>query len=250
MANAAIFGERAPAMRIRLDAGLMASHGITTGDIASALEANSIELPAGELGTGGRQIQLLARTGMGSAEEFAQLQIRDDGARPLRLGDVARIEAGPSSTDSIFRSDGVTGLGLGIQPHAQANTVAIGDAVRAELELLRPTLPEGMQISIATDEPLFIETAFDEVAQVFHEAVLLATAAILLFLGSARLSLVPAVTIPVLILGPAISMALLGFSVKIMTLFAMILAIGLVVDGATAAWAKARPKRRARAPTR
>ncbi|WP_172330407.1 efflux RND transporter permease subunit [Mangrovicoccus sp. HB161399] len=232
VANAAIFGERAPAMRIWLDAGLMASHGVTTGDIASALQANNVELPAGEIETGARQIQLLARTRMGSAGEFAALQIRDDGARPLRLGDVARIEAGPSSADSFFRSGGVTGLGLGIQPQAQANTVAIAREVRAELERMRPALPPGMEIAITTDEAQFIETALHEVAQVFAEAVLLVTAVIFLFLGSARLSLVPAVTIPVSILGAAVAMGLLGFSVNILTLFAMILAIGLVVDDA------------------
>ena len=232
VANAAIFGERAPAMRIWLDADLMAAHGVTTGDITSALQSNNIELPAGEIETGARQLQLLARTRFTSAEEFAGLVIRDDGVRPLRLGDVARIEQGASQSESLFRSNGVVGLGMGIQPQAQANTVAISDAVKAELELIRPTLPDGMTLKITTDEALFIETALNEVVRVFAEAVGLVTAVIFLFLGSARLSLVPVVTIPISILGAALAMLLLGFSINIITLFAMILAIGLVVDDA------------------
>ncbi|MBB95020.1 MAG: multidrug transporter AcrB [Rhodobacteraceae bacterium] len=232
VANAAIFGQRSPAMRIWLDADLMAAHGVTTGDITSALQANNIELPAGEIDTGARQLQLLARTRFGSAEDFAGLVIRDDGVRPLRLGDVARIESGPSASESMFRSDGSTGLGLGIQAQAQANTVAISQAVKAELALMRPTLPADMTLEITTDEALFIETTLNEVAHVFAEAVGLVTAVIFLFLGSARLSLVPVVTIPVSILGAALAMLLLGFTINIMTLFAMILAIGLVVDDA------------------
>ncbi|MAU44365.1 MAG: multidrug transporter AcrB [Yangia sp.] len=232
VANAQIFGERARAMRIWLDAGLMAAHGVTSGDITAALQANNVELPAGEIETGARELQLLARTRFTSADEFARLAIRDDGERPLRLGDVARIEEGAERSDSMFRSDGATGLGIGIQAQAQANTVAISDAVRAEIEAIRPTLPEGISLRVTTDEAAFIRTTLDEVAQVFFEAVLLVTAVIFLFLGSARLSLVPVVTIPVSILGAALAMLLLGFSLNVLSLFAMILAIGLVVDDA------------------
>ena len=233
VANASIYGERAPAMRIWLDADMMAAHGVTTGDITSALQSNNVELPAGEIQTGARQLQLLARTRFTSAEEFSGLVIRDDdGPRPLRLGDVARIEQGASQSESMFRTNGVVGLGIGIQPQAQANTVAISNAVKAELENIRTTLPEGMSLSVTTDEALFIETALREVVQVFAEAVGLVVAVIFLFLGSARLSMVPVVTIPISILGAAIAMMMLGFSINILTLFAMILAIGLVVDDA------------------
>ncbi|MDO6585151.1 efflux RND transporter permease subunit [Salipiger sp. 1_MG-2023] len=232
VANASVYGERAPAMRIWLDAGLMAAHGVTTGDIISALDANNVELPAGEIETGARQLSLLARTRFTGPEEFANLAVRDDGARPLRLGDVARIEEAPEASESLFRSDGATGLGLGIQPQAQANTVAISRAIKAELDLIRPGLPSGMSLTITTDEALFIQTTLNEVKDVFIEAVLLVTAVIFLFLGSARLSLVPIVTIPVSILGAGLAMLLLGFTINIITLFAMILAIGLVVDDA------------------
>ncbi|CAM3186567.1 efflux RND transporter permease subunit [Paracoccus nototheniae] len=232
VANASIFGERAPSMRIWLDQSRMAAYGITTGDIIAALEANNVELPAGQIETGARQLQVLAQTRFTSVAVFGQVVLRDDGGRPLRLADVARIEEGAEETDTIYRANGVIALGLGVQPQAQANTVAISTAVRQELDRIRPTLPEGMQMRITTDEAVFIESSIAQVIKVFAEAVVLVTAVIFLFLGSLRLSLVPVVTIPISALGSLLMMLLLGFSINILTLFALILAIGLVVDDA------------------
>ncbi|MBE3637276.1 efflux RND transporter permease subunit [Mangrovicoccus algicola] len=232
VAAAQIYGERVPAMRVWLDVSRMAAHGITAGDIVSALQASNIELPAGEIETGARQLQILADTRFSSVAEFEDMVVRDDGLRPLRLGDVARIEIAPENDQSFFRSQGVPALGIGVLPQAQANTVAISRAVHAELARIRPSLPGDMRIDVTTDEAVFIESSIREVVHVFAEAVLLVTAVIFLFLGSARLAMVPVVTIPVSILGAAIVMLGLGFSVNILTLFAMILAIGLVVDDA------------------
>ena len=232
VANAAIYGQRAPAMRIWLDTGRMAAHGVTTSDVTAALNANNIELPAGELETSARQLQLLARTRLATVEQFQRLVVRDDPARPLRLGDVARVELAAEGNESIFRSDGQVGLGLGIQPQAQANTVAISQAVREAVEQIRPTLPQGMTMSITSDEAVFIRTTLEQVVKVFVEATVLVTAVIFLFLGSARLAAIPAVTIPISILGAMLAMLMLGFTINILTLFAMILAIGLVVDDA------------------
>lgn len=232
VASAQIFGERAPSMRIWLDQSRMAAYGITTGDIIGALQANNVELPAGEIETGARQLQVLAQTRFTSADVFAQTVLRDEGGRPLRLGDVARIEEGPEQTTTIYRANGTLALGLGVLPQAQSNTVAISAAVRAELDAIAPTLPQGMSLRVTTDEAVFIESSIRQVLRVFVEAVVLVTAVIFLFLGSARLSLVPAVTIPVSALGAALGMMALGFSINILTLFALILAIGLVVDDA------------------
>ena len=232
VANAQIYGERARAMRIWLDTGRMSAHGVTPADVTSALNANNIELPAGELETSSRQLQLLARTRLTSVAEFQRLVVLEDDTRPLRLGDVARITEGAEGRDSIFRSDGEVALGLGIQPQAQANTVAISDAVHAELERIRPTLPEGMVLKVTADEAVYIETTLEQVMHVFFEAVGLVTAVIFLFLGSARLSAIPVTTIPISVLGAAMAMLALGFSINTLTLFAMILAIGLVVDDA------------------
>lgn len=232
VANTATFGARSPAMRIWLDQSRMAALGITTGDIIAALQANNIELPAGEIETGARQLQVLAQTRFSSPETFRQVVIRDDRSRPLRLGDVARIEEGPEQRESIFRANGVISLGMGIQPQAQANTVAISQAVRAELERIRPTLPPGMALDITADEAVFIESSIRQVLKVFAEAVGLVIAVIFLFLGSLRLSMIPVVTIPISALGAGLAMLALGFSINILTLFALILAIGLVVDDA------------------
>ncbi|MFC3631477.1 efflux RND transporter permease subunit [Paracoccus angustae] len=236
VANTATFGARSPAMRIWLDQSRMAAQAVTTGDIIAALEANNIELPAGEIETGARQLQVLARTRFSDSDAFRQVVIRDPGqdrgARPLRLGDVARIEEGPEQRESIFRANGVVSLGMGVQPQAQANTVAISEAVRAELERIRPTLPPGMSLDITADEAVFIESSIRQVLKVFAEAVGLVIAVIFLFLGSMRLSMIPVVTIPISALGAGLAMLALGFSVNILTLFALILAIGLVVDDA------------------
>ncbi|MBC9248499.1 efflux RND transporter permease subunit [Paracoccus sp. 11-3] len=232
VANTVIYGERSPSMRIWLDRARMAAYGITTSDIISTLQANNIELPAGEIETSARQLQVLAQTRFATADTFRQVVIRDAGNRPLRLGDVARIEEGPEQRESIFRSNGVIALGLGVQPQAQANTVAISEAVRAELDRIRPTLPAGMQITVTSDEAVFIESSIHQVMKVFAEAVALVTAVIFLFLGSLRLSLVPVVTIPISAFGAGLAMMALGFSINILTLFALILAIGLVVDDA------------------
>lgn len=232
VANTATFGARSPAMRIWLDQSRMAALGITTGDIIAALQANNIELPAGEIETGARQLQVLAQTRFSSPDAFRQVVIRDDRSRPLRLGDVARIEEGPEQRESIFRANGVVSLGMGIQPQAQANTVAISQAVRAELERIRPTLPPGMALEITADEAVFIESSISQVLKVFAEAVGLVIAVIFLFLGSLRLSMIPVVTIPISALGAGLAMGALGFSINILTLFALILAIGLVVDDA------------------
>lgn len=232
VANAAIFGAREPAMRIWLDQSRMAAHGVATGDVISALQANNIELPAGEIETGARRLQVLAQTRFTSADEFRQLVVRNAGPRPLLLGDVARIEEGPVRAESIYRSNGVIALGMGVQPQAQANTVAISRAVRAEVERILPTLPAGMDLRVTIDEAVFIESSIRQVVMVFVEAVALVTLVIFLFLGSARLSLVPFVTIPISVLGAMLAMWMLGFSINILTLFALILAIGLVVDDA------------------
>ena len=232
VAAAALFGERAPAMRIWLDQSRMAAHGVTTGDVISALQANNIELPAGEIETGTRRLQVLAQTRFTTAQEFAQMVVRQTDERPLRLGDVARIEQGPERDESYYRSNGMVALGIGVQPQAQANTVAISDAVLAELERIGPTLPEGMSVRITSNEAVFIESSIRQVSIVFFEAVALVTLVIFLFLGSIRLSLVPLVTIPISVLGAMLAMMMLGFSINILTLFALILAIGLVVDDA------------------
>ncbi|MFD2237197.1 efflux RND transporter permease subunit [Aureimonas populi] len=232
VARASIFGARDPAMRIWLDTSAMAEHSVTAQDVISALGSWNLELPTGDIETGARQIQLLARTRLGTPEEFSEIVVRDQGARPFLLGDVARVEVAPEATESNFRTNGVSGLGIGIQAQAQANTVLISEAVRAEVNRIVPNLPDGMTLEITSDEAVFIESTIAEVLRVFVEAIVLVMVVIFLFLGSVRLSLVPVVTIPISLLGAAISMLILGFSINILTLFALILAIGIVVDDA------------------
>lgn len=232
VANTVIYGERAPAMRIWLDQARLAAYGLTANDVIAALQANNVELPAGEIETGARRLQVLAQTRFSSPEAFRDMVVRDGGARPLRLGDVAMVDQGAEGVESHFRANGVVALGIGIQPQAQANTVAISNAVREELARIRPALPEGMELTVTSDEAVFIENSIKQVLKVFAEAVTLVTAVIFLFLGSLRLSTVPVVTIPISAFGAGLAMMALGFSINILTLFALILMIGLVVDDA------------------
>ncbi|WP_108661212.1 efflux RND transporter permease subunit [Acuticoccus kandeliae] len=232
VANVTIFGERAPAMRIWLDMTKMAAHGITVGDITSALQDNNLERPAGEIETPARQIQVLTRTRFQTVAEFENLVLRDDGARPILLADVATVEPGAENTDSNFRADGRTAVGLGVQQQSQANTMAISSAVKAELEKIGPTLPAGTALKITSDDAIFIGASLREVVIVLGQALALVIAVIVLFLGSPRAAAVPVVTIPISLLGAIGGIYLAGFTVNLLTMFALILAIGLVVDDA------------------
>lgn len=184
VANAQIFGERAPAMRIWLDAARMAAHGVTVADITGTLQANNVELPAGEIETPSRQLQVLARTRFSMPEEFETTVLRKDSARPVLLGDVADVERGAENSESLFRSDRGEAVGIGIQQQVQANTVAISRAVASEVAAISSQLPEGVTLTITTDEAVFIEATITQLAKVFAEAVLLVTLVIFLFLGS------------------------------------------------------------------
>jgi multidrug efflux pump len=231
VADVSLFGERAPAMRIWLDMRRMSAHRITVQDVTSALEDNNVELPAGELETPARQIQVLARTRFQTVEEFEELVLRD-GARPILLADIATVEPGAESTDSTFRADGRSALGLGVQQQAQANTIAISDAVTAELEAIARTLPAGTSLGITSDEAVFIGASLEKVLHVLAEALVLVVAVIVVFLGSLRAAAVPVVTIPISLFGAVAGLYLAGFTVNLLTMFALILAIGLVVDDA------------------
>ncbi|HLT00611.1 MAG TPA: efflux RND transporter permease subunit, partial [Geminicoccaceae bacterium] len=146
--------------------------------------------------------------------------------------DIARIERGVEDDDSIVRADGREAIGLGVVRQSQANTIAISNRVRDQLELIRPTLPEGMEMTISSDDAVFIKESITEVLRAFGIAVVLVVLVIFAFLASARATAVPAVTIPVAVIGAFIGIYAFGFSINVLTLLALILAIGIVVDDA------------------
>lgn len=232
VASVTINGERRYAMRIQLDPKALAARQLAVTDVTDALRANNVELPAGEVESTWRRFQLRADTRLRTAEEFSNVVLRVVDGAPVRLGDVARVEIGVEDDDATVRSDGRTAVGLSVIRQSQANTIAISEAVRAEVAALTQSLPEGMEVFVTSDDAVFIQASIEEVVATLAIAVGLVVLVIFLFLGSPRATVVPAVVIPVALIGSFIGMFALGYSINILTLFAMILAIGIVVDDA------------------
>jgi multidrug efflux pump len=232
VSNVEIFGERKHAIRVWLDRREMAAHDVTVSDIANALKANNVELPAGEVVSESRRFQVRTDTRLATPEEFGAVVVKTTNGYPVRVRDVARVEAGVENDDTIVRSDGKASVTLGVLRQSQANTVKISEAIRKQIEELQPLLPEGMTIQIGSDDAVFIQQSIYEVMHALMIAVLLVIGVIFAFLASLRATLVPAVTIPISLLGACWGIALFGFSINILTLFALVLAIGIVVDDA------------------
>lgn len=232
VADVFIGGQRRYAMRVWLDRRRMAAHRITVTDIEQTLRANNIELPAGKVESASRDFTVRADSRLSDVSEFKRLVIRRDGDHLIRLGDVAEVELGVENRDTVLRANGQVAIGLGIIRQSKANTVAVSDLVQAEIAKVQETLPADINLAINHDESIFIRASIKEVLITLAISVVLVILVIWLFLGSLRATLIPAVTIPVSIIGAFAGLALLGFSLNVLTLLALILAIGLVVDDA------------------
>ncbi|MEQ8305171.1 MAG: efflux RND transporter permease subunit [Hoeflea sp.] len=227
-----IYGDRPYAMRIWLDPDAMAARSITATEIADALRANNLELPAGQIESNSRTYLLRTQTRLSSVAEFEDLVISTTGEGRIMLGDVARVEIGTESDNSEFRSNGETAIGIGVLRQSSANTLAISSAVNAEVEAIRSDLPGGTTLQVTSDDADFINSSIRQVLTTLAISVAIVVVVIFMFLTSIRATIVPAVTIPIALLGACAGIALAGFSINILTLFALILAIGLVVDDA------------------
>ena len=222
-----------PGMRIWLDRLKLAAYELTALDIENALRNQNVELPGGIVEAGARDFPVRVARGYLTADDFRALVIREEGdGRVVRLGDVAEIERGPENPRQLFRSDGQENVGLGIVPQSNTNQVALAQAVRKEMESLRATLPEGMEIRDSYDRTAFVRAAIIEVWRTLAITVLLVLGVIYLFLGKVRSALIPAAVVPVCLISAFIALAAFGFSINIITLLALVLAIGLVVDDA------------------
>jgi multidrug efflux pump len=232
VADVRIGGERRYAIRVWLDRERLAARDITVSEVERALRANNVELPAGSVDSSTRNFTVRAEGRLSNVEQFRELVIRRDGNDLLRLGEVANVQMGVESDVSRLRANGQTAIGMGVIRQSKANTVAVSDAVRAELEKIRETLPPEVTIAESYDESIFIRASIKEVVTTLAIAVSLVILVIFLFLRSWRATLIPAVTIPVAVIGAFIGLGFLGFSINVLTLLAVILAIGLVVDDA------------------
>ena len=232
VADVFIGGQRRYAMRIWLDRRRMAAHRITVTDIEQTLRANNIELPAGKVESASRDFTVRADSRLSDVEEFKRLVVRRDGDHLIRLADVAEVELGVENRDTVLRANGEVAIGLGIIRQSKANTVAVSDLVQGEIARVMETLPSDIRLGINYDESIFIRASIKEVLITLAISVVLVILVIWVFLGSLRATLIPAVTIPVSVIGAFAGLALLGFSLNVLTLLALILAIGLVVDDA------------------
>ncbi|MFZ0788229.1 MAG: efflux RND transporter permease subunit [Chromatiaceae bacterium] len=233
VARVRVGGDQTYAMRIWLDRNALASRGLTVADVESALRAENLELPAGSVESLSRQFSVRVDRAFATPEQFARLVLgRGVDGYLVRLGDVARVERGTEENRTFFRGNGVPMVGLGIIKQSTANTIAVADAAKAEMARVNPTLPEGMEIKQSYDTSVFVKGAIREVYKTLGIAIALVVLVIFLFLGSVRAMLVPAVTVPVSIIATFSVLLALGFSINILTLLALVLAIGLVVDDA------------------
>jgi multidrug efflux pump len=225
-------GGRRYSVRIWLDRAAMAARGITVADVEAALRRNNMELPAGELKSTSRQLTLRLDSRVPRVDAFRSIVVTRIGGYPVMLSEVAQVVRGAREDNELVRSNGVQAIGMQVLRQSKANTMAISKAIRAEIEKMAPNLPEGMTIQVGSDEALFIEASIKSVIKVLIEALVLVVLVILLFLFSIRATLIPAVTIPVSLIGCMLVIWMLGYSVNVLTLLALLLSIGLVVDDA------------------
>ncbi|MFZ5662716.1 MAG: efflux RND transporter permease subunit [Pseudomonadota bacterium] len=233
VAQVRVGGQQRYAMRIWLDRDALAARGLTVNEVESALRAQNVELPAGRLESATRDFTLRVARGYETPEDFAQMPIgKGADGYVIRLGDVARVELASAERRAYFRSNGEPNIGLGIVKTSTANSLDVARAVREEAERIRETLPKGTNIFVAFDTTVFIENAVERVYATLFEAIVLVLIVIWLFLGSFRAALIPAVTVPVCLVAAFIPLLLFGFSINLLTLLALVLCIGLVVDDA------------------
>ena len=232
VASVIIGGNRRYAMRIWLDRDRLAGYSLTPQDVENALRRQNVELPAGRIESSQREFTVLAEADFRSAEQFNGMIVAQARGYPVRLRDVGVARLGALDERSVIRVNGNPAVGLGIVKQSTANTLSVAQAVKQELVRVTRELPEGMKLQVAFDSSVFIERSIDAVFKTMLEAVLLVVAVIFVFLRSIRSTLIPFVTIPVSLVGAFFFLYLLGFSINVLTLLGVVLAIGLVVDDA------------------
>ena len=259
VAQVQIYGEQRYAMRIWLDAAALAARGLTVSDVESALTAQNVELPAGQLESGQKDYTVRVARTYARAEDFRQLPIGTRGSGTVaaaqtggttalpsgasgaiqgqsgyvtRLGDIARIVEAPAEDRRLFRGNGQDQIGLAVTRQAQSNDLAISKGVETMLEQVRPSLPDGTELVVGSDNSVFTSHAIDEVWITIGISLALVALVNFIFLGSIRAAFIPSIVAPICLLSTFIVLAPLGFSLNLLTLLALVLAIGLVVDDA------------------
>ncbi len=256
VAQVNIYGEQRYAMRIWLDPAALAARNLTVTDVETALTTQNVELPAGSLESTSKDYTVRVARNYALPQDFAQLPVGTRGSASVssatatgtgsgsaaiiqgqptyvtRLGDVARIEEAPEEDRRLFRGNGVDQIGLAVTRQAQSNDLAISDGVKKMMEEIQPSLPPGTELAIGSDNSVFTSHAIDEVWITIGISMALVALVNFIFLGSLRAALIPSIVAPICLLATFIVLAPLGFSLNLLTLLALVLAIGLVVDDA------------------
>ena len=227
-----IWGEKRYSMRIWLDPAKMAGYGITPVDVKSALDRENVELPSGSIEGNTTELTIRTMGLMHTSQEFNDLVIKQSDSRIIRLSDIGRAELGPQDTRSYMKMNGVPMVGVVVVPQPGANHIEIADAVYERVEQMRKDLPEDVVLNYGFDNTHFIRASIDEVKQTVYEAFILVIIIIFLFLRNFRVTLIPCIVIPVSLIGTFFLMYLAGFSINVLSMLAVVLSVGLVVDDA------------------
>ncbi len=231
-ADVRVYGERKYSMRVWLDPDRLAAYRLTVQDVEDAIRRANLEVPAGRIESSQREFNVTAATDLQRPEEFASVTIRNVNGLPVRIGDVARVVQGPQDERTSVRLNGRDSISVGVIRQATANPLELSAGVRALLEKVKTDLPPGINVDIANDNSVFIDRSIKAVYTTIAEAVVLVALVIFVFLRTLRASIIPLVTIPVSLIGTFALLSLFGFSINTLTLLALVLAIGLVVDDA------------------
>ena len=232
VADVQIYGERRYAMRIWIDRERLAAYNLTVQDVEAALRAQNAEIPSGRIESQDREFSVLSKTGLTKPEEFRNIVVKLAGDYQVKLGDVARVELGAADERRASTYNGVPAIAVGIIRQSTANPLDVSQAVKAVLPEINSSLPQGLQAAIGNDDSVFIERSIEAVFITIVEAIVLVVVVILFFLRSFRAAIIPIVTIPISLIATFALMYAFGFTVNTLTLLAMVLAIGLVVDDA------------------
>ena len=232
VASVIIGGDRRYAMRLWVDRDRLAVYGLTPQDVENALRRQNVEIPSGRIESAQREFTVLTEADLRSEFQFNDMIVSEARGYPVRLRDVGHARLGALDERNIVRVNGVPAVGMGVVKQSTANTLSVAQAVKGELERLQGTLSPGMQLAIAFDSSIFIERSIESVYRSMAEAIALVMLVIFVFLRSFRSTLIPFVTIPVSLVGAFFILFLMGFTINVLTLLGLVLAIGLVVDDA------------------
>jgi multidrug efflux pump len=232
VADVRIFGERKYAMRVWLDTDKLASYRLTTQDVEDAIRRSNLELPAGRIESQQREFSVTSQTDLVRPAQFSDIVVKNVNGFSVKVRDVARVEEGAADERTAVRLNGRSAVAIGVIRQATANPLDLSKGVREAIPKLKADLPPDVLIDIANDNSVFIDRSVKNVYRTIAEAIILVALVIFVFLRTMRASIIPIITIPVSLIGTFAMMALAGFTVNTLTLLALVLAIGLVVDDA------------------